>query len=146
MARFTQRAEERRAAIIAQDEDAVASGTKVGIDDAFGDGFHNIATGQEGTGAFENGGDGQGAYHGEGFGADGRTDIVGNIIGTDVQGHVAADDRGDDDDVWRLADHAETTAAAITPASSQETASDRPGATKGKEMARVASSKFAELA
>ena len=66
-------------------------GYHIGVDNSFGDGFDHVAPGDDGACRLEDGGDDQGAHQGNGFGAHRGSDIVGNIVGADIQGHIAAD-------------------------------------------------------
>jgi len=65
------------------------------VDDALGDGVHDFASGDQRSGRLADGGDHQGAQHREGLGAHGGTDVVRDVVGADVEGHVAAHDAGD---------------------------------------------------
>lgn len=65
-----------------------------GVYDAFLDGADDIPAGNQCACCFEGGGNDDGACHREGAGANGGPYVVGDIIGADVQGHVAADHGG----------------------------------------------------
>ena len=63
------------------------------VDDAFLDGADHVTASDQGSGGLENGGNQDRAGHGQGAGADRRSDIVGNVVGADVHRHVATDHR-----------------------------------------------------
>ena len=97
VARFTQRADETNAAIIAQTKisaEATAAGSMMP--------FEMVLTtsppASKRPGAFEHRGDNQRRRHGHGIRPDRRADIVGDVIGANVQRHVAAQHGGGDDE------------------------------------------------
>ena len=65
----------------------------------------HITAGQQGAGRLEHSGDDQGAHHGQCAGPNGRTHIVGHVIGADIESHIAGDQGGDDHDIgaWPVA-------------------------------------------
>jgi hypothetical protein len=79
---------------------------RLGSDDALGNGVDHVAAGDQRACALEDCGDDESARQCQRLRAHGGTDIVGNVVGTDVERHVGADGgSGDDDDGARLADH-----------------------------------------
>ncbi len=69
----------------------IAVGNSARIDNTATYGGHHIAAGDQRTHHFKYGGNENGATHGDGTRADRRTDVVGDIVGADVHGHVTAD-------------------------------------------------------
>ena len=67
------------------------------IDDAFRDRFDDVATGDQGARRFENDCDDEGADDRQRFRADGRSDVIGDIVGANIERHVSADHAGRDD-------------------------------------------------
>jgi hypothetical protein len=67
------------------------------IDNALGDRADDVAAGDQRARAFEHGGDDERAEHGQRLGADGRADIVGDVVGADIERHVTAEHGGGDD-------------------------------------------------
>ena len=80
-----------------QPDEDIGIGHRTRRDDAAPDGRYHVAAGDQRTSRFEDGGDDQGAAQAQGARADSRPDIVGHVVGADVQGHVAADHAGDDE-------------------------------------------------
>ncbi len=67
-----------------------------GRNDALGYGFDHVTAGQQCACAFTDRRDHDGARDRKYFATDRRTHVVGYIIGTDIQCHVATNDRGAD--------------------------------------------------
>ena len=63
-----------------------------------GDRLHHLAARQHGTGRLADRSDQDGTQDGKHLAADRWTHVVGNIVGANVESHVAADDGGDRDD------------------------------------------------
>ena len=68
------------------------------VDDAAGDGLDHIAAGDQRAGRLEHRSDGQRPAHSHRLGADRGADIVGDVVGADVQRHVGGDRGRRDDD------------------------------------------------
>ncbi|MNX56797.1 hypothetical protein D3C86_876000 [compost metagenome] len=77
-------------------------GDGLDVDDAAGNGLHDIAAGDQCPGNLADGGDDERNGKRHGLGADRRADIVRHVVRADIDGHIGADgDGGDDDDGTR---------------------------------------------
>jgi hypothetical protein len=68
----------------------------IGPEQALGDRIDDVATSENCARRLADRRDCQSASHGEGATADGRTHIVGNIVGADAERHVGGNDRRHD--------------------------------------------------
>ncbi len=79
-----------------QPDENIGVGHAVLADDAATNRLHHVTAGDQRPRGLTNCRNEQGAGHGQRPRADRRTDVVGNIVGADVDGHVAADHGGHD--------------------------------------------------
>ena len=79
-----------------QPDKGIPVGDKVGVDDAAFDRANHIPTCDQRTACFKKGRYENGPRQGDGVRPNGRSDIVGHVIGADIHRHVPADHRGGD--------------------------------------------------